>query len=463
MKNLINKILTALLVTSMAALETACSEQDETFEPGPTVGGDCQNVCFAADNETVSILFANATERQVTYKVARSKAAGALTVPVRVINATDGLSLPATVDFADGQDTTIYVVSAPQEVSEGTSFQFEVMLDGDQANPYTEGAIRFSSTISFPKQKWGRMWFTGMTETLGYFLQGFYDLGNGSLLAPDFMQSGTDLWVRYDAAATSLVECDLQTSPSWIENDASNQGCYYIYCYDEKKADDENYGYTQFYPHGPNAKVTIKELILYVSHDGYNASVYNPASGSGWLQLSTVWFSDKSAESSWKFLNWVFVDDPEHDGYDYEEPDPTSLPTGTLLDCVGKFNFDDFSLGKFAMQAKVLGKNYVTFADFMGSGVELKLRYNADTKLMEVTCDQGYVEGDVFYLKDANGEWIDCYPAGPGTQPVNLSISLKHKDNLIEYQTKNIKFYCPTFIVGGKQKYDGDDLIKLTW
>lgn len=438
----------------------SCQSEEQAFEPGPSVGSNCQQVHFDDTNESVQMLFANESERSVTYTLTRSSDKGALTVPVRVMNATQGLELPSEINFADGDTTATYVVSTPLTVEEGTSFNFEVQLEGDNANPYTEGAVRFSSTISFPKPKWGRMWFTGMVETLGYFLQNFYDLGNGSLLVPDFMQSGTDLWVRYDASATSTVECDLQTSPSFFENDESNAGCYYLYCWDENK--DENDGYTLFYPHGPNAKVYIKELVLYVSHDGYNATVYNPVTGSGWLQLSTVWFSDKTSESSWKFLNWVFTDDPENDGYDYEEPDPTSLPTGTILDCTGKFNYDDFGLGKFSQQAKVLGKNYVQFADFLGSGVELRMRYNADTKLLDITCDKGYVEDGIFYLRDKeSGQWINCYPTG--NKAVNLAIKLSHKDNLIEYQTKNIKFYCPTFLVDGKKKYDGDDLIKLTW
>lgn len=446
---------------AVLCLLSSCSQKEEEFEPGPAVSSTCQQVHFDADNEAVSILIASNPAREVVYTLSRQTSQGSLTVPVHVISASEGLQLPQTISFADGETSTTFVIGTPQQVEEGTSFDFEVMLEGDDVNPYTEGAMRFSGTISFPRKRWGRMWFSNYIENYGYFLQSFYDLGNGSLLAPDFLQSGTDLWVRYDASATTTVECDLQTSPSWIENDEANAGCYYIYCWDEDEK--ENDGYTQFYPNGKDAKMYIKEMILYVSHDGYNASVYNPTTGSGWLQLSTVWFSDRSSEASWKFLNWVFTDDPENDGYYYGEPDPTALPYGTILDCTCRLNYDDFGLGKFEQQAKVLGKNYVTFADFLGSGIELKLRYNED-KTLEVICDKGYVEGNVFYLRDKEtGDWIDCYPYGPGSKRINLSISLLHKDNLIDYQTKNIKFYCPNFLVDGKKKYDGDDMIKMTW
>lgn len=446
-----------------ALLLMAGCKDSETFQPGEPVAADCQEVHFSASNETISMLLASGTEREVTYIVERNQTKGELTLPVSIHKADKGLVVPAAIHFADGSATAEFVIKAPEEVQEGTTFDFDIEISGTQTNPYklSVGATRFSASISFPRKRYARMWFTGMVDYLGYFLSEVYDLGNGSLLFSNFLQSGTDWWVRYPASATSAVECDITTSPSYIEQDTDNPGCWYLYCWDDSK--EENDGYTIFYPHGKDAKVSILEACLYVTTDGYQACIYNPDSQSGWALFSTILFSDKSNEMNWKYINWVFTDTPYEDGYDYDEPDPTALPVGTVLNCTAKYHFDDNGFKAFQQTATVVAKNYVSFADFLGSGFEVKIHYLGDGK-MEVISDHGYTEDGIWYFRDKeSGTWVDCYPAGTGKKPLNISLDLDDKEIYIDYSNAGtqMKIKCQDMIYGGKKGWD--DYLLFTW
>lgn len=440
----------------------ACSSED-AFQPGDVVPEECQEVKFDTTNVNLSMLLASGTERTVTYTLTRKNGIGALDIPVKVHRADDGLTMDETIHFGEGETMALFHVTAPEQVAEGTTYEFDVELQTGDANPYKlkTGATRFSGSISFPRKRFARMWFTGMIDYMGYFLTEAYDLGNGSFLFSNFLESGTDLWVRYDKNATSTVECEVSTEPNYIEQDTDNPGCWYLYCWDENQK--ENDGYTLFYPHGKDAKVYVKEFVFYVSTDGYQACVYNPVGQSGWACLSSVLFSDKESEMNWKYINWVFTDTPYEDGYDYDEPDPTNLPAGTVLDATAKFHFDDNSFKAFKQEAVVVAKNYVRFPDFLGSGKEVKVRYLGDGK-MEVISDYGYVSNGIWYFRDeATQEWYDCYPNGNIAKRLNVSIDLEDKENYIDYSlTMNqMKLKFQDMIYNGKKGLD--DILVFTW
>lgn len=452
-----------MLLYILALVAMAACSSEETFQAGDAIPDGCQEVKFDTTNVNLSMLLASGTERSVEYTLSRKSGEGTLDIPVRVRHADEGLTIDKSVHFGEGETTALLHVTAPDEVPEGTTYEFDVELDSPHANPYLlkQGATRFSAAISFPRKRYARMWFTGMLDYMGYFLTEAYDLGNGSFLFSNFLESGTDLWVRYDKNATSTVECELTTDPCYIEQDADNPGCWYLYCWNEDKEDND--GYTIFYPHGKDAKVSITEMIFYVTTDGYQACVYNPVSQSGWAYLSSVIFSDKGSEMYWKYLNWVFTDTPYEDGYDYDEPDPTNLPSGTVLDATAKFHFDDNGLKAFKQEAVVVAKNYVRFQDFLGSGKEVKVRYLGDGTL-EVSSDYGYVADGIWYFRNQETqEWYDCYPTGNAAKRLNVSIALHDKENYIDYSmTMNqMKLKFQDMIYNGKKGWD--DVLVFTW
>lgn len=431
---------------------------EEAFEPGPTVPADCQEVHFDLSDGTTAMLIASEPERTATFTVERSKGDGPLTVPVSVISKDEGITLPATVEFADGETHTQFTVTAPAEVADGTTFEFEVQLEGDHANPYTEGATHFSGALAFPKSRIARMYFTNAKEFMGYMRQEFYDLGNGRLLAKDFLQSGTDVWLIYDRNATSQVDCTVTTSPSYIEADDTYDGCAYVYCWDETLPDDadHNYGYTTFYPHGRDANTHISSLCLYY---GDQWSVYDPGTGSGWIGIAQIQFSTRDNLNYWEWLNFRFVDEATDAETDYSEPDPTSLPAGTPLPCTATLNYDDFGVGPFTMEGEVIAKNYVRFDDFLGSGKKVSIRYNADGTT-EVFSDYGYTEDGVWYFRDkATGSWHEGHAGG---RRISLAISLTSQYNIIDYSANSMTFHCPQIVVDGTVG-DYDDYLMLKW
>ena len=329
-----------LMLMAAALAFVACSDDPADPEKpiiDPVVELDIQGAHFDESNETTSILLGD--ERSVSYTLTRNTDKGALTVPVKVLSASEGLNVPDVVVFKEGSATANYTVTAPQNVEEGSTYNFEVELEG--ADQFAEnGATRFSATIAFPKKHQARMWFTGYVREYGYFLTDVYELGNGSFLFSDFMNSGTDFWVRYDKDATSTHEVSVTTEPSYIGMDEDAPGCYYMSCWQEDPENPEGDGtWTQFYPHGKDARVNIEYMTMYVSNDGYQACVYNPENQSGWFYLSTVGFSDQATEKYWVLLNWVITDDPENDGFDYSEPDEVIIDANAMTKFVGTYTF----------------------------------------------------------------------------------------------------------------------------
>lgn len=347
MKKIFNYLRNGLMLCATAFAFTACG--DDPVEPTPTptpdpkeeIATDIQGAHFDETNETLTVLDATGEVRTVTYTLTREKTEGKILVGVETISATQGISIPDIITFEAGSATANFVVTAPAEVEAGSVYEFEVSLKN--ADQYAEtGATRFSATIAFPKKQYARMWFSSLTDEYGYFLNDVYDLGNGKILFPDFMHSGTTVTLLTDASATGQHEVDVTTTPSLKADDENYPGTgdYYLYCWQEDPADPEADGtWTQFYPHGKDARVSIEYMTFYVSHDEYDATVYNPEKKSGWFQLSEVKFSDRGEESYWAFLNFVIVDSTEGDGFDYSEPEEIIVDPNSLEAFVGTYTF----------------------------------------------------------------------------------------------------------------------------
>lgn len=454
-----------ILLFSLAAVFAACASED-TFQPGPEVKAGCQDVRFATDNATTVMLSASEDVRTATFRLVRSEASSSLTVPLHVVSSTEGLTIPSTVEFAAGEQETSITLTTPAEVSEGTTYNFDVELQGDEINPYTEGATRFSGSIAFPIVRVARMNFTNYSkDVIGVMRQEFYDLGDGRLCAKDFLESNTDVWLLFDKNSTATVDAVISATPSLVEADTSYPGCNYIYLWDEQKADDEsaNYGWDTFYPHGRDAKHKITALTLYT---GDEWTVYNPVSLDGWFGVSELTLTDASGNEStsyWDWLNFKFIDDETDAETDYSEPDPTSLPVGTALPCKASLFYDDGGVKTFAMDGVVMKKNDVRFDNFLGSGKTVRIIYDAENGTFDVKSDYGYVKDDVWYFQDeATGQWLG---GNVGTKTLSLAIALKPAakyDCHIAYATKTMKFYCPKVIVNGKDM-GADDFLQLVW
>lgn len=456
------KILLGMTLTVLCA----CSNDNDNFKPGANVPASCQEVHFDASNEAITMLDATSTQRTACYTLTRAKAEEQLTVPVTVRHAAEGLKMPETVEFADGELTTTFEVTAPADATEGMSFDFDVELQGDNVNPYHEDITRFSGIIAFPKVRVARMYFNNMSKELGYFRQNCYDIGGGRLCFPDFMHSGTDVWMLFDEKAEYTVDATITTTPSWIEDDTSYAGCKFVYCYDENlPEDDPNGGYTQFYPHGEGSVLTVTSLCFYYG-DGWSG--YNPLTGIGYFGVGEMNFNIRATTVYWSSIQFRFVD-PETDDTDYSEPDfgiqPPIAADGTVLDMKAKLTYNDFGFGKFENIKATVGNKgtSLTFDDFMHSGISFTITHGIDNSF-KLTSDYGQNEKGTWQFKDSDGKWIKMWPCGTSNETIGLGINLHSDFNQWNVADRKIVLELPAIY-----SYDYDylmetkDRITLTW
>lgn len=468
-----------LLFSLFTLLLTGCKEE-AVFEAGSEVAAGCQEVTFDVDNEITSMLTATEPGRSISYTLTRKSGAEAVSVPVKVHAATEGMMLPQTVEFAAGETTATYTVTTPDAVKEGSSYSFDVELTGDNVNPYKgDGATRFSATIAFPKILTARMYFTNLAADLGYFRQTCYDIGSGKLCFPDFLHSGTDVWMFYDESSANAMfasqetdpdyagyslEATLTTDPSYVEDDEDYAGCQMIWCWDEAKSESEadNYGYTVFYPHGTNGVLKLDELCLYTG-DGWTG--YNPVTGVGYMGVMQMNFNIKSNYIYWSGIQFRFVD-PETDTTDYSEPDfgiqPPLALDGTVLTMKAHLQYNDAELDKFEDVKAIVGDHgtSITFEDFQHSGVTFKITHGIDGSF-KISTDRGHSANGVWVFKD-DDKWIDFYPSGIGKEPWGFTIGLYSAFNEWNVKEKRIVLSIPTIYAWGEEGDDNDRLV-LTW
>lgn len=445
---------------------TACQQGiDDNFEPGPAITASCQEVHFDSSNEATLLMSATSTERTASYLLTRKQSQGALTVELKVHSASEGVSIPQSVTFADGAATTTLNITLPQEVSVGTSYDFDVELLGDEVNPYIEGATRFSGSVAFPKVHSARMNFYNCDD-LGYFQQDCYELGGGRLLFPDFLHSGTDVTLLYDASAEDYAaEGTIVTSPSLVTDDSDYAGCVMCYCWDESAPDDEehNYGYTLFRPYGEGSVLTANYMCFYYG-DGWTG--FNPSTGYGWFGIMQVDFNIKSSTVYWTYLQFTLLD-PAEDTYDYKEPDfgiqPPIGNDGSVLTMKAHLLYNDAELDPFEEVKATIGNDgtSLTFDDFQHSGISFTLSHGIDGTF-RITSDYGYNQNGVWTFKNADGEWYTFWPSGKGAEPWGFTIGMYSTFNEWNVAERRITLSVPTIYAWGEEGDDNDRLI-LTW
>ena len=115
----------------------ACSEDEITREPSPTVSADNLAVRFASDNN-IEIELDPANELSFTLTVIRDNATAAAEVPLTVLNNTgDNFVFPSTVSFPAGEDSVIIKITLSASAPQGEILAFGIAFEGDQyVNPY---------------------------------------------------------------------------------------------------------------------------------------------------------------------------------------------------------------------------------------------------------------------------------------------------------------------------------------
>lgn len=399
---------------AIGVLFIASCSSDDDWQPGQKTKDGCQQVYFPSSNESMIELNVNEpTDRSIDITVARTKSEGELTVPITVVSKSEGVQIPSEVTFADGNLTASLNITVPNEVQKGTSYEYSLLLEGDEVDPYAklDGGSSFSGVITFPNFRVAKMWVKGAEEVLGYWHATVKDMGSGLYRIQNLMDSGLELNITLD----SKNEISM-SSPQWYDydvvEDSSYPGCFYYYC---NFWNGSEYEYYPFYPHGKDAYVYIEQIVMY-SGDGfaaYGKLSENDSKPYFYITLCSLKLNTEKKTRDWTdYLCFEFVEDGE-DFEDYlpEKKDEPDEPLGEEVIFTASFDYykDTFG-GSFNITATKVGDNGYLFEDFLGCGDDITMTINRETG--EVSFEGLYSQywDGLFYLMTSNGYGAMAYP-----------------------------------------------------
>ena len=138
-----NKIAISLLIV-FAAIITACNKDD--WKPGPKV--DVPGIYFdVARSQTSAML--GPDDKFIVIVLGRdgNKSASALDVPITIVSADEGLSIPSKVTFVAGSAFAELKIEVTDEDWDEKSYSLEI--DSKNYGPYTQGVTTISGEIFF--------------------------------------------------------------------------------------------------------------------------------------------------------------------------------------------------------------------------------------------------------------------------------------------------------------------------
>lgn len=287
-------------VLTAVALFTACSDKDD-YTPGPEVASGCQQVRFADTNNTICVLdSANADDRTATLTLKRNNTGAALTIPIKIVSQSAGLTIPTEVTFAAGDSLATLAIKAPEKVALKDVYSYELKLEGNDVDPYSklDGGVVFSGQLNFPVSKKAEFYADPASKNYALFnawTETVMDLGNNNFYIKDFMHSGENLWLITSSTGVLGVK-----SVSWAKNcivaDTSAPGSYSYYF---KKVVDKLLKPYPLYPLGnASGKPWINELTLY---GGPDYSSYSSNGTWGKIYIEHAKYST-GEEESWVYL-----------------------------------------------------------------------------------------------------------------------------------------------------------------
>lgn len=417
----ITKTLTryAVALAGLAVL-AACSDSDN-WQAGQQPKEGCQQVHFADTNSELTVLNdEDPADRTVTLTVVRNTTQGALTVPMTVEEADEGLEIPAEVAFSDGSDEATIDIKVTAQAEKGTSLGYCVRLTGDEIDPYAAfgGGSSFKGTISFPMAHTVRMWIAGLENVAGYWTETIYEMGKGQYRFNNLMQSGITLNMTLDAnnrialSSPQMSEAEGNVYPNYY-----NTGDCYFWCnrWDDSVGD---YVYYPFYPHGKDARLWIDELDFYTDPNPSNwySYYYDDGSQTGGyfsLSLGSLKLNTDKNNRYWQELRFRFLAEGENaDSYLPEEPTPGEDPEpGNEVTFKASFYdyYDTFG-GEFSIKAKKIGDNGYTFENFLGCGDDITFTIDPATGVVTCSGVNSYYYEDYFYLTTSDGYAAYAYP-----------------------------------------------------
>lgn len=130
---------------AVSLLLVACGG-DGDYVPGSSTSESCMGVYFDSSNPS-EYIFQPGEASEVELTLTRAKSEGGAEVPL-VVTADEGLTIPATATFAQGEQNTTIKISFGQ-LEESRKYKFKIAIPEEYADHYTitEGSTSFSAFI----------------------------------------------------------------------------------------------------------------------------------------------------------------------------------------------------------------------------------------------------------------------------------------------------------------------------
>ena len=218
----INKFL-FLAAAGLSLLAVSCDKSDG-YVQGPETPDGCISAYFKSSNESSIILTPEeyAQSNVVTLKVERAVSDATVSVPVEIIQKSDQLDIPSTVEFMAGESESTIDIKL-NNLEEKVDYTFTIKLADEYVDHYTirDGSDVFKGTVLIAKWEKvvedGTFYFNNeyfpTTYSDIYHLDGF-----NKFYIENFLGTGINLGFSiksYDAANGTFIPFSATDKTTW--------------------------------------------------------------------------------------------------------------------------------------------------------------------------------------------------------------------------------------------------------
>lgn len=274
----------------------SCDEKNDDFTPGDPTPADCMQVYFDSSNPADFIDEPN-SRTSIDIVVSRVDTASAAEVPIVCKLADDGLSIPSSVKFAEGEKSTNLTISFG-ELETSKKYNFSLAIDDAYADHYSnlDGSTVF---VGYVMDATWSVYVSGAKMTysvVGTEYSWTVDierLGSTNRYSiRDFMGSGLDMTFTVGSAAAGQKTGYYTMTPYSNYYTYTDDGVAGFYLYDTANGK---------LPEFTVGDKTIQEICFLTK---YGSTEYNYIGFSkGYAQFSTYWST--YTDGSYDYYNYV--------------------------------------------------------------------------------------------------------------------------------------------------------------
>lgn len=277
------------IIAGVLMFSFAGCDSDDKWKPGPEDNSGSMKVYFSSENSYKNVFNAGITELDIVVK--REITTASASVPVKVVSKADVFSIPATVNFAAGESTSILKVSFPNPEFDEAYF-FTIEIDGaEYIDNYSQldGAYRLTSSVTI--ENW--VVFAEPTFKFTSYFDDFqatilYNANTGQYKIEDYLKSGASLvFTVNENNGIAFVGGYQSSTTNWYFYSASGSAvANRIPCYPVSTDHPDRYiTYTYLYIGNTYTYLDTTEKKGRLYHNCY----YNDGTTSGWNAITFTW------------------------------------------------------------------------------------------------------------------------------------------------------------------------------